>query len=180
MIYLATAIVSIIQIILIILVKGLALELIPLGLILCIFTYISIRDYQTGYISIPLNFILLGLAIVYAVMIKTLPIINLLCFTVPFILIETIYQLFFNKEKDDDKFLIGGGDIVLFASLSLILSTVFGMLYMFFVSSLLSLIVSKIKTKKIIPFAPFLQIGMLVSYLSTPVVIGLLFGNIIV
>jgi len=46
------------------------------------------------------------------------------------------------------------------------------------VSSLLSLIVSKIKTKKIIPFAPFLQIGMLVSYLSMTTVIGLLFGGI--
>lgn len=178
MIYLATAILSIIQIIFIILVKGLAVELIPLGLILCIFTYISIRDYQTGEISIALNFTLLGLAIIYAIMIKTFPIINALCFTIPFILIETIYQLFFNKEKDDDKFLIGGGDIVLFVSLSLILSNVFAMLYMFFVSSLLSLIVSKIKTKKIIPFAPFLQIGMLVSYLSTPTVMGLLFGGI--
>lgn len=175
MIYLVTTIVSIIQIFLIIFVKGLALELIPLGLILYIFTYISIKDYQTGEISIVLNFTLLGLAVVYAIMIKTFPIINLVCFTLPFILIEAIYQLFFNKEKDDDKFLIGGGDIILFASLSLILSTVFGMLYMFFISSLLTLIVSKIKTKKIIPFAPFLQIGMLVSYLSTPMLIKLLF-----
>ena len=178
MIYLATAIVSIIQIILIVLAKGLVLELIPLGLILCIFTYISIRDYQTGEISIVLNFMLLGLAIIYAIMIKIFPIINVVCFTVPFILIESVYQLFFNKEKDEDKFLIGGGDIVLFASISLVLSTVFSMLYMFFVSSLLSLIVSKIKTKRIIPFAPFLQIGMLVSYLSTSIVQKLLFFSL--
>ena len=178
MIYIVTAIASIIQIILIILVKGVSIELIPLGIILGIFTYISIRDYQTGYISIPLNFTLLGLAVVYAIMIKTFPIINLVCFTVPFILIETIYQLFFNKEKDEDKFLIGGGDIVLFASLSLILSTVFGMLYMFFISSLLTLIVSKIKKKNIIPYAPFLQIGMLISYLSTPAMLRFLFGSL--
>ena len=39
MIYLATLIASIIQMFLIILVKGLALELIPLGLIICIFTW---------------------------------------------------------------------------------------------------------------------------------------------
>lgn len=175
MIYLATAILSIIQIVLVILTKGLTLELIPLGVIFCIFTYISIRDYQTGEISIPLNFIILGLAVVYAFMIKAVPVINVLCFTVPFILIESIYQLFFNKEKDENKFLIGGGDIVLFASISLILSSVFAMLYMFFVSSLLSLIVSKIKIQKIIPFAPFLQIGMLISYLTTPAVIGFLF-----
>jgi hypothetical protein len=47
---------------------------------------------------------------------------NLLCFVAPFILLEFVFQKFVNKEKDDDRFLVGGGDIILFGAMSFLLS----------------------------------------------------------
>lgn len=142
-------------------------EYIVLAVVLIIFTYISIKDWKTGFISILLNFIILGLSIAYTILVKTTLISNLIklaIFVAPFILTELIYQLFFNKAKDEEKFLIGGGDIILFASISLILST-FGMMMMFFFACLASLVVAGIIKERRVPFAPFLEFGMIIAIL---------------
>ena len=136
-------------------------------LIFIIYTFVAVGDWKTGLISLLLNFSILGLSIVYTVINKvplSYTILKLLIFVLPFIIIETVYQIFFNKEKDDEKFLIGGGDILLFTSMSLVLNVI-GMMIMFFFSSLSSLIVSMIVKTKRIPFAPFLEFGFLMAIL---------------
>ena len=141
------------------------MDIIILIAIFIIYTYVAIKDWKTGLISIKLNFLILFLSIFYAFLnnanIEGI-LINFLIFVLPFILIEIIFQLFFNKEKDDDKFLIGGGDILLFISMSIVLN-LFGMMIVFFFASLSSLIVAKIVKKKKIPFAPFLEFGFLIA-----------------
>jgi len=143
------------------------MDLLILITIFIIYTYIAIKDWKTGFISLILNFSIFILSIIYAFINKTNLtgiLLNLLIFVVPFILIEFIFQVFGNKEKDEEKFLIGGGDIILFASMSIILS-LFGMVVMFFFASLSSLIAGKITNKKRIPFAPFLEFGFLIACL---------------
>ena len=78
------------------------------------------------------------------------------------LLIEAFFQLAINRGKDPEKFLVGGGDIFLFASMSMLLST-FGMMIMLFFACLFSLIASKIIKKSLIHFAPFIQIGLLIA-----------------
>lgn len=157
------------------------IQYIILILIFLIFTYIAIKDWQTGLISIPLNFILLGFSVLYAVL-ERIPIsdilIRFLLFVLPFILIEAIFQIFFNKEKDENRFLIGGGDIILFASISLILSA-FGMIIMFFLASLGSVIVSGILKIKRVPFAPFLEIGLIIAYFFSENIMNGLINSIL-
>jgi len=165
-----TFIFSLIQISIIIAVKGFSYPLLLLFFMLFILTYISIEDWKTGLISITLNiltFIFSGLFAFFSNSdIKTIGI-NLLCFVLPFIIIEAIFQLFINK--DEERFLVGGGDMILFGTMSLILST-FNMCVMLFFACLMSLIVSKVIKKSLIHFAPFIQIGFLVAFL---------FGNFI-
>lgn len=160
-----TFIFSLIQIILIVAIEGFSYPLLLLFFILFILSYISIEDWKTGLISISLNvatFILAGLfAFFNNIELKVIGI-NLLCFVLPFILIEAIFQLFINK--DEERFLIGGGDIILFATMSLILST-FNMCVMLFFACLLSIIASKIIKKSLVHFAPFIQVGFLVAFL---------------
>lgn len=147
--------------------KGFSYPLLLLFFILGILTYISIIDWRTGLISVELNILVLVLSILYAVFskmpIKTIGI-NLLCFVLPFILIEAIFQLFINRGKDPEKFMVGGGDILLFAGMSMILST-FNMMIMLFFACLFSLITSKVINKSLIHFAPFIQIGLLIALL---------------
>lgn len=154
-----------IQCILITLIKGFTFPLLVLLILLGIFTYISLEDWKTGEIDIRLNIIVFILATIYAYMsvfeIKT-TIFNLLVFVLPFILLETIFQVFINRGKDEEKFLIGGGDIILFASMSMLLD-VRGMMVMLFFASLFSLITSKIINKTMVHFAPFIQIGLLIA-----------------
>ena len=156
-----------IQCILIILIKGFSIPLLVLFVLLGIFTYISLEDWRTGEISVSLNVIVFFLATVYAVIsrieIKTIGC-NLLVFVLPFILIELIFQVFINRGKDVDKFLIGGGDIILFASMSMILNS-YQMMIMLFFASLFSLITSKVINKTMVHFAPFIQIGLLIAFL---------------
>lgn len=156
---------SLIQILLIIATKGFSYPLLLLFLMIGVFSYISIEDWKTGFISVPLNiitFLLAGLfAFFYNMSLKTIGI-NFLCFVLPFIVIETVFQLFINK--DDEKFLIGGGDIILFASMSLIFSS-FNMACMLFFACLMSLITSKIIRKTLVHFAPFIQTGFLIAFL---------------
>ena len=124
-----------IQCILAILIKGFSIPLLVLFVLLGIFTYISLEDWKTGEISVILNVIIFVFATIYAVIsnleIKTIGF-NLLVFVLPFILIEAIFQVFINRGKDEDRFLIGGGDIILFASMSMILSTTNMMVMLFF------------------------------------------------
>jgi len=154
------------------------MNIIILIAIFSIYTYVAVRDWQTGLISLKLNFSILLLSIFYAVINKSdlgIILTNLLIFVLPFILIELIYQIFCNKEKDDEKFLIGGGDIILFISMSLVLN-VFGMIIMFFFASLSSLIVAKIAKEKRIPFAPFLEFGFLIACIFADKILGGLFN----
>lgn len=156
---------SIIQLILIMVIRGVSYPLLPLFILLPVLTYMSIEDWETGLISIGLNILVLILSIVYSIFIgmniKTIGI-NLLIFVLPFILLEAIFQLFINK--DEERFLIGGGDIILFASMSFIFN-LSGMVIMLFTACFLSLIVSKIIKKSLVHFAPFIQMGFLVAFL---------------
>lgn len=156
-----------IQCILAILIKGFSIPLLVLFVLLGIFTYISLEDWKTGEISVILNVIIFVFATIYAVIsnleIKTIGF-NLLVFVLPFILIEAIFQVFINRGKDEDRFLIGGGDIILFASMSMILSTT-NMMVMLFFACLFSLITSKIINKTMVHFAPFIQTGLLIAFL---------------
>ena len=156
-----------IQCILVTLIKGFSIPLLVLFILLGVFTYISLEDWRTGEISFVLNLGIFILSIIYAVIsrfeIKTIGF-NLLIFVLPFILIEAIFQLFINRGKDEERFLIGGGDIILFGSMSMILSTT-NMMVMLFFACLFSLITSKIINKTMVHFAPFIQVGLLIAFL---------------
>lgn len=162
-----TFIFSLIQIIIIIAIKGFSYPLLLLFCMLGILTYISIEDWKTGLISITLNVLTFIFAGVYAffsnVSLKVIGV-NLLCFVLPFILIEAIFQLFINRGKDEERFLVGGGDMILFGTMSLILSS-FNMCVMLFVACLFSIVASKIIKKSLVHFAPFIQVGFLVAFL---------------
>jgi len=172
-----TSIFSLIQIITIIAIEGFSYPLLLLFLLLFILSYISIEDWKTGLISIPLNvgtFIFAGLfAFFNNIELKVIGI-NLLCFVLPFIAIEIIFQLFINRGKDEERFLIGGGDMILFSTMSLILST-FNMCVMLFVACLFSIIASKIIKKSLIHFAPFIQMGFLTAFLLGDAIMKILF-----
>ena len=162
-----TFIFSLIQIITIIAIEGFSYPLLLLFFMLFILSYISIEDWKTGFISITLNVAVFIIAGVFAFFNNSdlrVGGINLLCFVLPFIAIETIFQIFINKEKDEDRFLVGGGDMILFATMSLILSS-FNMCVMLFVACLMSIIASKIIKKSLVHFAPFIQVGFLVAFL---------------
>ena len=156
---------SLIQIVLITIIKGFSYPLLLLFFMLTILSYISIEDWKTGLISIPLNVAVLCISSIFAFLkgaeLKTIGI-NLLFFVIPFILLETIFQLFINK--DEERFLIGGGDIILFATMSFVLST-FDMCVMLFLACLMSIVASKIIKKSLVHFAPFIQTGFLVAFL---------------
>lgn len=158
-----TFVLSLIQIILIIAIKGFSYPFLLLFLLLIVLTYISIEDWKTGFISIPLNILVVALAGIFAFFnslnIKMIGF-NFLFFVVPFILLETVFQLLINRGKDEDSFLVGGGDILLFVAMSLLFTTP-NMVIMLFVSCLMSLIASKIIKKSLIHFAPFIQFGLL-------------------
>lgn len=165
--YLYTSIFSFIEIGLIMAIKGFSYPLLPLFLLLIAFNYISIEDWKTGFISLYLNIGIFALSVMTAIMNKaSFSVIgmNLLCFVFPFILLEFVFQKFVNREKDEDRFLIGGGDIILFAAMSFLLSTV-NMMIMLFVASLLSIIISKFIGKSRVHFAPMILVGFLVAYL---------------
>ncbi len=159
-----TIILTLIQIIIITIIKGFSYPLLLLFLMLLIFSYISIEDWKTGEISISLNVITFLLAGLYSFFsgwnLKVVGI-NFLCFVLPFIILEVIYELL---SKDKEKFLIGGGDIILFATMSLILSP-FNMCVMLFFACLMSIITSKIIKKTLVHFAPFIQAGFLIAFL---------------
>lgn len=156
-----------IQCILVTLIKGFSIPLLVLFALLLLLTYISLEDWRTGEISVKLNIAVFILSVIYAIVsvfeIKTI-VFNLLVFVLPFILIEAFFQIFINRGKDEEKFLIGGGDIILFASMSMVLSTI-GMSIMLFFACLFSLITSKIINKSMVHFAPFIQIGLLIAVL---------------
>lgn len=162
-----TFIFSLIQIFIIVAIKGFSYPLLLLFLMLGVLTYISIEDWKTGLISISLNVITFILAGVFAFF-NNIPLkvigINFLCFVLPFILIEVIFQLFINRGKDEERFLVGGGDMILFATMSLILST-FNMTVMLFFACLMSLVASKIIKRTLVHFAPFIQVGFLIAFL---------------
>ncbi len=160
-----TFVLFLIQCILVTAIKGFTYPLLLLFLVFGIFTYISIIDWRTGLISVELNigvFVLSALYAFFSSMSLKVIGINFLCFVLPFILIEAFFQLVINRGKDPEKFLVGGGDIFLFASMSMLLST-FGMMIMLFFACLFSLIASKIIKKSLIHFAPFIQIGLLIA-----------------
>lgn len=162
-----TFIFSLIQIITIIAIEGFSYPLLLLFLLIFILSYISIEDWKTGLISIPLNisaFIIAGVFAFFNNLSLRIVGINLLWFVLPFILIEAIFQLFINRGKDEDRFLVGGGDMILFATMSLILSS-FNMCVMLFVACLMSIVTSKIIKKSLVHFAPFIQVGFLVAFL---------------
>lgn len=156
---------SLIQFILIIAIKGFSYPLLLLFVMLGVLTYISIEDWKTGLISVSLNVVTFLTACLYAVFsgvdFKVVGV-NLLCFVLPFIVIEAVFQLFINK--DEERFLVGGGDMILFATMSVILTT-FNMAVMLFFACLMSLIVSKIIKKSLVHFAPFIQVGFLIAFL---------------
>jgi len=166
-------IIFLIQCIVITLIEGFSFPLLVLFILLFIFTYISIEDWKTGEISVKLNIVVFIFAVIYAFIssfkIKTI-IFNLLVFVLPFIILELVFQLLINRGKDEEKFLIGGGDIILFASMSVLLSTT-GMMIMLFFASLFSLITSKIIKKTMIHFAPFIQIGLLIAFLFSKLIV---------
>ena len=165
---------TLIQIIMITVIKVFSYPLLLLFFMLLVFSYISIEDWKTGEISIPLNVITFLLAGLYSFFsgwnLKVIGI-NLLCFVLPFIILEVIYEIL---SKDKEKFLIGGGDIILFATMSLILSP-FNMCVMLFFACLMSIIVSKIIKKSLVHFAPFIQFGFLVAFLFGDILSKLLF-----
>lgn len=156
------------------LIKGISFPLLVLFVLLYLFTYISLEDWKTGEISVNLNIAVFILSIIYAFIsraeIKTIGV-NLLVFVLPFILIELIFQIFINRQKDEERFLIGGGDIILFGSMSMILSTV-NMMVMLFFACLFSLITSKVINKSMVHFAPFIQIGLLIAFLFGDRIMG--------
>jgi len=162
-----TFILGIIQLILIMAIKGFNYPLLPLFILLPILTHISIEDWKTGLISLELNIVVFILSVIYSVCIgidiKAIGI-NLLIFVLPFILLELIFQLFINKGKDEERFLIGGGDMILFASMSFILN-LSNMVIMLFIACLASLVASKVIKKSLVHFAPFIQIGFLTAFL---------------
>ena len=155
---------TLIQIIIITIIKGFSYPLLLLFLMLLIFSYISIEDWKTGEISISLNIATFVLAGVYSFFsgwnLKVIGL-NLLCFVLPFIILEGLYEIF---SRDKEKFLIGGGDIILFATMSLILSP-FNMCVMLFFACLMSIITSKIIKKSLVHLAPFIQAGFLIAFL---------------
>jgi len=78
------------------------MDLLILITIFIIYTYIAIKDWKTGFISLILNFSIFILSIIYAFINKTNLtgiLLNLLIFVVPFILIEFIFQVFGNKKR---------------------------------------------------------------------------------
>ena len=159
-----TIILILIQIIIITIIKGFSYPLLLLFLMLLIFSYISIEDWKTGEISISLNiatFVLAGLYSFFSGWNLKVIGLNLLCFVLPFIILEGLYEIF---SRDKEKFLIGGGDIILFATMSLILSP-FNMCVMLFFACLMSIITSKIIKKSLVHFAPFIQAGFLIAFL---------------
>lgn len=165
--YLFTFIFSFIEIGLIMAIKGFSYLLLPLFLLLIVFNYISIEDWKTGFISLSLNIGILVLSVISAIMWRAsfaVIALNLACFVLPFIALEFIFQKFVNKEKDEERFLVGGGDIILFAAMSFLLSFT-GMMIMLFVASLLSIIVSKFIGKTRVHFAPMILVGFLVAFL---------------
>lgn len=170
-----SVVLSLIQFILIIAIKGFSYPLLLLFVMLGILTYISIEDWKTGLISVSLNVITFLTACLYVVLngvdFKVAGI-NLLCFVLPFIIIEAVFQLFINK--DEERFLIGGGDMILFATMSVVLTT-FNMAVMLFFACLMSLIASKIIKKSLVHFAPFIQVGFLIAFLCG----DFLFANIL-
>lgn len=172
-----TFIFSLIQIVTIIAIKGFSYPLLLLFFMIFILTYISIEDWKTGYISISLNILTLVFAGVFSFFyfgkLKVIGI-NLLCFVFPFVIIEAIFQLFINKGKDEERFLIGGGDIILFTTMSLIFST-FNMCIMLFFASFMSIIASKIIKKSLVHFAPFIQMGFLIAFLFGEVIEKIIF-----
>ena len=135
------SILFLIQCIVVTLIKGFSIPLLVLFALLGIFTYISLEDWKTGEISVSLNAIVFILSIIYAVIssieIKVIGF-NLLVFVLPFIL--------------------------LFASMSMILSTI-NMMVMLFFACLFSLITSKVISKSMVHFAPFIQTGLLIAFL---------------
>ncbi|MBP3284809.1 MAG: prepilin peptidase [Clostridia bacterium] len=178
--YLFTIVFSFIEIILILAIKGFSYPLLPLFLLLIAFNYISIEDWKTGFISLNLNIGICVLAVITAIMSRAdIAVIgmNLLCFVLPFILLDFVFQKFVNKEKDEDRFLIGGGDIILFATISFLLSFA-NMMVMLFVASLISIIVSKFIGKSRVHFAPMILVGFLVAFLWGEVLLSGLLGLI--
>lgn len=169
------SILFLIQCIVITLIKGFAFPLLVLLVLLFIFTCVSLEDWRTGEITVSLNIIVFILSLIYAVFsnleIKTIGF-NLCVFVLPFILIETVFQVFINRGKDEERFLIGGGDIILFASMSMILSTT-NMMVMLFFACLFSLITSKVINKTMVHFAPFIQTGLLIAVLFGDRIMGL-------
>ena len=159
-----TIIFTLIQIIIITIIKGFSYPLLLLFLMLVVFSYMSIEDWKTGEISIPLNVITFVLAGLYSFFsgwnLKVIGI-NFLCFVLPFVVLEVIYEIL---SKDKERFLIGGGDIILFATMSLILSP-FNMCVMLFFACFMSIIISKIIKKSLVHFAPFIQAGFLIAFL---------------
>lgn len=175
-----TAVFSFIEIGLILAIKGFSYPLLPLFLLLIAFNYISIEDWKTGFISLNLNIGIFVLSVVTAILnhsdIVTIGL-NLLCFVAPFILLEFVFQKFVNKEKDDDRFLVGGGDIILFGAMSFLLSFS-NMMVMLFVASLSSIIISKVIGKSRVHFAPMILVGFMVAFLWGDVLLSGLFGLI--
>ena len=162
-----TFIFSLIQIILIVAIKGFSYPLLLLFFMLLILTYISIEDWKTGLISISANLSTLVLSGIYAffnnIELKVIGI-NLLWFVLPFIIIEAVFQIFINRDRDEERFLVGGGDMILFTIMSFLLST-FNMAVMLFIACLMSIVTSKIIKKSLVHFAPFIQSGFLVAFL---------------
>lgn len=165
--YLFTFIFSFIEIGVIMAIKGFSYLLLPLFLLLIVFNYISIEDWKTGFISLSLNIGVFVLSVISAIMRRASFVavcLNLACFVLPFIALEFIFQKFVNKENDEERFLVGGGDIILFAAMSFLLSFT-GMMIMLFVASLLSIIVSKFIGRTRVHFAPMILVGFLVAFL---------------
>lgn len=164
---------TLIQCILITIIEGFSYPLLLLFLIIGLLTYISIEDWETGLISLPLNIAVFVLSLVYAVInfadIKTI-IFNMLVFVLPFVLIELVFQLVINRGKEPERFLVGGGDMILFASMSMLLNTA-EMMGMLFFASLFSLMASKIIKKSLVHFAPFIQIGFLIAFFAVKFIV---------
>lgn len=145
-------------------VEGSSFDFLLIFSILIVLSFISKEDWTTGYIYLKDNLLVLLLAVVYVILNKYNVrdvLFNFFVLSIPLLLIELLYQKFINKEEE--KFLIGYGDIILISSMCMLLG-VMRFLIVLFISSIGVIVVSKIKKQNIVPYGPFLHFGFFISY----------------
>jgi leader peptidase (prepilin peptidase)/N-methyltransferase len=160
-------------ILIVIIEKGI-LEDVLLISIFTLLSFISVYDWKTGLVSLRVNISIFLLSMLYSYFAYKSPVymvIGMICASIPFFFAELFYQIFINKQKDEDKFIVGGADIILAASVGMVLGWQ-RMILAILLSSILVVITSRIKGLKKIPYVPFIHAGFLIAYIWGAQLIG--------